>query len=111
MLRGRGSELCALEHLIAEARAGRAGALLLRGPPGVGKSALLAHAATAADGMTVLRAAGVQAEHDMPFSALHSLFRPVLPLVERLPVRQREAMRGALALGPPTGDDRFLVSA
>ncbi|HEY7050219.1 MAG TPA: AAA family ATPase [Jatrophihabitantaceae bacterium] len=111
MLRGRGSELRALERLIGEARAGRAGSLVLRGPPGVGKSALLAHAAAAADGMTVLRAAGVQTERDLPFSVLHSLFRPVLPLIERLPTRQRDAIRGALALGPPTGDDRFLVSA
>src|SRR5215475_4654468 len=111
MLRGRGSELRVLDRLIAEAKTGRAGALLLRGPPGVGKSALLSHAASAADGMTVLRAAGIQAERDMPFSVLHSLFRPVFGLVERLPARQRDALRGALALGPPTGDDRFLVSA
>jgi hypothetical protein len=111
MLRGRGSEQRALEDLIGRARAGRAGSLVLRGPPGAGKSALLSYAASAADGMTALHASGVQAERDMPFSVLHVLFRPAFVLIDRLPDRQRDALRGALALGPATGEDRFVVSA
>jgi DNA-binding CsgD family transcriptional regulator len=111
MLLGRRVQQGRIDHLLAHARAGRGGSLVVRGPPGAGKSALLQYAASAAGDMLVLRASGVQAEHDLPFAVLHQLLRPAFDLVRRLPTPQREALEGALALGPATGADRFVVAA
>lgn len=111
MLRGRDSERGALDLLLDRARRGRSGSLSLRGPPGTGKSELLKYAMSAADGMALLLASGVRAERDLPFAVLHQLFRPVFGRLHHLPDIQRAALQGALALGPPTGADRFVVSA
>jgi DNA-binding CsgD family transcriptional regulator len=120
MLHGRQAECDALERLLAEARRSRSGVLVVRGEAGVGKSALLDHAAGRADGLAVLRAGGVESEAELPFAALHQLLRPVLGLVGRLPPRQAAALGGALGLDAPPedreseelkGSDRFLVSA
>ena len=110
MLYGRRAECDALERLLADARRSRSGVLVVRGEAGVGKSALLDHAAGRADGMTVMRAAGVESEAELPFAALHQLLRPVLGLAGRLPGHQAAALAGALGLQPPEGRDRFLVS-
>ncbi|MFD7659658.1 AAA family ATPase [Actinosynnema sp. NPDC059797] len=45
MLHGRSAELAALDRLLADARAGRSGVLVVRGEAGIGKSALLDHLA------------------------------------------------------------------
>jgi DNA-binding CsgD family transcriptional regulator len=114
MLYGRRVECDALDRLLADARRSRSGTLVLRGEAGVGKSALLDHAAGRAEGMAVLRAAGVESEAELPFAALHQLLRPVLDLAGRIPEAQAAALGGALALepsGPEDRDqDRFLVS-
>ena len=47
-LRGRRRELAELDALISRARTGRSGALVVSGEAGVGKTALLDHAATRA---------------------------------------------------------------
>ena len=103
MLYGRRAECDALERLLADARRSRSGVLVVRGEAGVGKSALLDHAAGRAEGMTVLRAAGVESEAELPFAALHQLLRPVLGLAGRLPGHQAAALAGALGL-EPTGE-------
>jgi DNA-binding CsgD family transcriptional regulator len=109
VLYGRQEERAALDVLLGDARDGRSGALVIRGEPGIGKTALLEYAAEAADGMRVLRAAGVESESELPYAALHQLLRPVAADVDRLPEPQREAL-GA-ALGTVAGrPDRFAVS-
>ncbi|MEU4443878.1 AAA family ATPase [Actinosynnema sp. NPDC050801] len=45
MLHGRSAELTVVDRLLTDARAGRSGVLVVRGEAGIGKSALLAHAA------------------------------------------------------------------
>ncbi|TMR91695.1 ATP-binding protein [Nonomuraea basaltis] len=62
MLMGRRLERGRLGVLLAEAREGRSGALVVRGEAGVGKSALLEDLASVADGMGVLRGAGIETE-------------------------------------------------
>jgi DNA-binding CsgD family transcriptional regulator len=108
---GRAEEREAIERLLAGARDGRSGILLLRGEPGVGKSALLAYAVTAAADLCVLRAHGVESESELDFSGLHELFAPVLERLEELPEPQAEALRGALRLAPAGDVDRFAVAA
>jgi AAA ATPase domain len=93
---GRADERAAIGRLLADSRAGRSGALVLSGAPGVGKSALLAHAIDLAEGMRVLQAGGVETEIDVAFAGLDQLLRPVLALAERLPPRQADALLGAL---------------
>ncbi|MFD0887866.1 ATP-binding protein, partial [Streptosporangium algeriense] len=46
MLYGRAAEQAVIDRLLREARAGRSGALVVRGEPGIGKTALLDHAAS-----------------------------------------------------------------
>ena len=55
-------------------------ALVIVGEPGIGKTALLNHAADAAvlAGTRVLRAEGVEFEADVAFSGLNQLFVPLL---------------------------------
>src|SRR5580693_4914085 len=108
-LYGRDAELAALSDLLDQARQGTSGTLVLRGDPGIGKTALVTHVTAAADGFRVIRGAGIEEESELPFAGLHLLLRPALGRVDALPDVQAEALRGALGLtkaGPP---DRFLV--
>jgi DNA-binding CsgD family transcriptional regulator len=107
---GREAERERIDTLLSGARAGSGGALVLRGEPGIGKSALLRYAEDRADDMRVLRARGVEAEAELPFSGLHELLRPALELLDEIPERQAGALRGAFGLGPPL-DARLLIGA
>ncbi|SBT40300.1 LuxR family transcriptional regulator [Micromonospora auratinigra] len=107
MLYGREAELAAVGALLATVRRGGSGALVVRGEPGIGKTALLAHADLA--GLRVLRAAGVESEAELPFAGLHLLLRPVLDRLDAVPAVQAEALRGALGLAAAGAPDRFLV--
>ncbi|GAA3275529.1 helix-turn-helix domain-containing protein [Dactylosporangium vinaceum] len=110
MLVGRSQEQARLAALVEAARDGTGGALVLRGDPGIGKTALLDWVATVpAAGATVLRAAGAEFEADLPFAALSQLLRPVLHRLDALPAPQRAALAGAFGLGPPQQGDRLLV--
>ena len=108
-LHGRRSERDALDRLIEAVRAGESRALVVRGEPGVGKTALLEYLVEQASGCRVARAAGVQSEMELAFAGLHQLFAPMLDRLERLPVPQRDALRTAFGLSPGPAPDRFLV--
>jgi predicted ATPase len=111
-LLGRDRECAAIDALLEDARAGAAGALVVRGEAGIGKSAVLGYAVQqVARGMLVLRADGVEAESDLAFAGLHGLLRPVLAHLGELPQPQSAALAGALGLAPSTGSDRLLISA
>ena len=108
-LRGRRDECALLDGLLAGARGGHSGVLVLRGEAGFGKTALLEHAVESASDLTVLRAMGVEAEVELAFAALHQLCAPVLGGLDRLPGPQSDAL--AITFGLETGPvpDRFLV--
>ncbi len=110
MLLGRDLECARLESLIGATRAG-GGALVLRGVPGAGKSALLDFAAARAQGLTVLRAGGIPGEAEIAFAGVLELLRPVLDRLPELPGPQRTALGGALGLLAPVERERFLVGA
>jgi DNA-binding CsgD family transcriptional regulator len=96
---------------LERARAGRSGALVVLGEPGIGKSALLDYAARRAAGTTVVRALGVESEAELEFSALLDVCRPLLHRLPLLPRRQADALAGALGLGPAEAVDRLAIGA
>jgi DNA-binding CsgD family transcriptional regulator len=108
-LRGRRSECGVLDQLVADIRAGRSRALVLRGEAGAGKSALLDYLDEHATGCRIVRAAGVEQETEFAFAGLHQLCVPLLDHLDHLPGPQRDALATAFGLsaGPPP--DRFLV--
>jgi hypothetical protein len=67
--------------------------LVVRGEPGIAKSALLAVTAerAAASGMRVLTTSSFQSEADLAFAGLHQLLRSVLGQVKRLLDAGRDA--------------------
>ena len=85
--------------------------LVVAGEPGVGKTALLQDAIAGADGMQVILVAGVESEAAMPFGTLFDVCRPFLGSIDELPDRQRQALEGALAMGPAAEGDRFAIGA
>src|SRR2546421_5815062 len=108
-LLGRRSESKTLDRLLEVVRAGESRALVIRGDPGVGKTALLEYIVEHATGCRVARAAGVQAEMELPFAGLHQLCAPMLDRLERLPAPQRDALGAAFGLSAGHAPDRFLV--
>src|SRR5580700_751405 len=108
-LTGRISERAVLDRLVADVRAGEGRALVVRGEPGVGKTALLDYLAGQASGCLVARAAGVQSEMELAFAGLHQLCAPMLDHAESLPGPQREALQPAFGLSVGPVPDRFLV--
>ena len=110
MLHGREPDCAALRELLDAARLSRSAALVIRGEPGVGKTALLEYAAEHAAGLRVLRGTGVQSEVTLPFAALHQLLYPVLDQLPALPTPQSAALGAAFGLTPGRSDDPFLVA-
>src|SRR5687768_3826168 len=108
-LRGRRSECETLDRLVADAKAGQSQVLVLRGEPGVGKSALLEHVMGRTAGWRILRAAGVESEMELAFAGLHQLCLPVTGYLDRLPSPQRDALATAFGLRGGSAPDRFLV--
>jgi DNA-binding CsgD family transcriptional regulator len=98
-----------LDRLIEAARIGEARALVVRGEPGVGKTALLDYVVEHASGCRVARAVGFQSEMELAFAGLHQLCAPMLGRLQRLPVPQRAALRTAFGLDLGSAPDRFLV--
>jgi DNA-binding CsgD family transcriptional regulator len=108
-LTGRRSECDLLDRLVDAVRGGESRALVVRGEPGVGKTALLEYLLEQASGCLVARAVGVQSEMELPFAALHQLVAPMLDHLEHLPGPQRDGLRTAFGLNPGSAPDRFLV--
>jgi DNA-binding CsgD family transcriptional regulator len=108
-LRGRDSECATLDRLLDAVRGGESRALVLRGEPGVGKTALLEYAIGAAPDLRVLRAVGVESETELAFASLQHLCAPMLDRLERLPGPQQDALRVAFGLSGGQAPDRFLV--
>jgi DNA-binding CsgD family transcriptional regulator len=105
----RGAERQRIDDLLELVRQGLSGVLVLRGGDGVGKTSLVDYAVRAASGFRISAIAGVESEINLPHGALHQLLIPFLPLIDDLPVPQRQALQAAFGLiaGPPP--ERFLV--
>jgi DNA-binding CsgD family transcriptional regulator/tetratricopeptide (TPR) repeat protein len=108
-LHGRRRECQTVDQLLAAARSGRSGALVVRGSPGIGKSALLGYAMESASGFRQARATGVQSEMELAFAGLHQFCGQMLGRLHRLPGPQRDALSAAFGLTAGGAPDRFLV--
>src|SRR5688572_12591991 len=108
---GRHAERATIERTLAAARAYRGGVLLVRGEAGIGKTALLEHARSAAmtSGFRVESAAGVESETQFAFAGLHQLCAPLLDRAAALPGPQQNALNVAFGLHEGAAPDRFLV--
>jgi AAA ATPase domain len=109
-LSGRRSECALLDGLIAAVRRGESRALVLRGEPGVGKTALLAYLVAAASDLTVIRSAGLESEMEFAFAGFQQLFGAwALARAEQLAAPQRNALRRAFGLIDGPAPEVFLV--
>src|ERR1700680_3516691 len=108
-LRGRSRERERLGRLLTGIRSGRSGVLVVRGEAGIGKTALLEQLVEQASGCIVARAAGVQADMELPFAGLQQWFGSMLGSLERLPGPQRDAVEVAFGLRSGPAPDRFEV--
>jgi DNA-binding CsgD family transcriptional regulator len=106
---GRRTECATLDRLLSEVRDGASRSLVLRGDPGIGKSALLDYAAAAAGGSRVIRVTGVESEMEFAFAALQQACAPLLKHLDQLPAPQADALRVAFGLSRADPPDRFLV--
>jgi hypothetical protein len=98
-LLGRATERELLDGLLGSVRGGRSAALVIRGEAGAGKTTLLRYCSHQASGFRVAQLAGVEAEMELPFTAVHQLCAPLLGRVDALPAPQSAALR--IALGRP----------
>ena len=108
-LLGRQREIEVLDRLLDDVRGGASPALVIRGEPGVGKTALLDYLHERAPGRRVARAMGVQSEMELSLSGLHQLCAPMLGRLDGLPGPQRDALRTAFGLSAGEPPNRFLL--
>jgi DNA-binding CsgD family transcriptional regulator len=108
-LQGRGSECAVLDKLLEDIRVGESRALVVRGEPGVGKTALLQYLMGQTSRCRVACATGIQSEMELAFAGLHQLCAPMLDRLDRLPRPQRDALSTCFGLSVGDPPDRFLV--
>jgi DNA-binding CsgD family transcriptional regulator len=108
-LTDRRAERDVLDRLVAAVRLGESRVLVMRGEPGVGKTALLDYLAGRAAGCWVLRVSGVQWEMELAFAGIHQLCAPLLGRLEVLPGPQREALATAFGISAGPVPNLFLV--
>src|SRR6266700_2269970 len=106
----REQESAVLDDLVDRRRDG-GGAIVVRGEPGIGKSALLQRVRRRAEaqGVRPLITVGVESEAEFAFAGLHQLLRPVIGALAQLPESQRQTLEAALGLGVDLKPDSFRV--
>ncbi|MCO1594549.1 AAA family ATPase [Micromonospora sp. RHAY321] len=109
VLRGRRRERDTLDRLLRDVRAGHSRVLVLRGEAGAGKTALLDYLSEHVPAGRVTRAAGVEPESEIAYSALQQLCAPLLGHLDQLPDPQRVALATAFGLSPGNPPEGLLV--
>ena len=92
---GRARERERLDAMLAQARDGQSAVLVIRGEPGIGKTALLRYAARQASGLRTAEVEGIQAEMELPFAGIHRLCVPMLDEIDALAEPQQNALQVA----------------
>ena len=108
---GREDEVARIDALLDRVR-DRGGALVVRGEPGIGKSALLDRARGRASslGARALTSVGVESESELAFAGLHQLLEPIGNRIERLPDPQRQALDAAFGVDDLAEPDPFRIA-
>jgi hypothetical protein len=108
---GRKDEVVRIASVVDRIR-NRGGALVIRGEPGIGKSALLDRARDHAGslGARKLESVGVESESELAFAGLHQLLGPVSSRIEGLPDPQRQALDAAFGVDDRAEPDPFHVA-
>ncbi|MFI6304007.1 AAA family ATPase [Amycolatopsis thailandensis] len=102
---GRRDEIDRLLALVRAAGRGEGGVLVLRGEPGIGKTALLDHVErTAPEGFQLIHASGSEFEGELPFAALHQLCVPALAHLDSLSAPYRDSLLVAFGLADGAPD-------
>ena len=109
VLRGRRDECAVLDGCSTGRVTVRAACWCYAESAGIGKTALVEYAIESATDLTVLQAAGCEAEMELAFAALHQLCAPLLDRLDGLPGPQREALATTFGLSAGTVPDRFFV--
>ncbi|HEX3590536.1 MAG TPA: AAA family ATPase [Pseudonocardiaceae bacterium] len=103
---GRGPETARLRQLLTT---GRDAVLVVRGAPGIGKTALVEQVAKSAVGHQVVWLRGSPAQADLPYSTLHLLCSALSTQLASLERHRREALETAVGLRAGPVPDRLLV--
>src|SRR5215470_8671591 len=98
----RSDELARIESALSEARSGMGTLVVVEGPAGIGKTALLAAARTAAaeGGMRVLRSRATAMETNFAFGVVRQLFEP--PLAEASEPERADLLQAAAGVAAGT---------
>lgn len=109
-LLGRDRERAILSQLTFDVRSGRSRALVLRGEPGIGKTALLEYTIARAAGLSVIQITGVQAEGEIAYGGLHAVWVALTAeVIDQLPEPQRVALRVVFGVEVGAPPDPLLV--
>ncbi len=107
----REREVALLDSLLADAMAGAGRAVLVEGPPGIGKTRLLAEARrrAAASGARVLNARAGELEREFPYGVVRQLFEAAIgdPATLTGAAASARVVFSALGVGEPAGDASF----
>ena len=108
---GRVGESARVDALLDRVR-DRGGTLLIRGEPGIGKSALLDRARGRASslGARTLATIGVESESELAFAGLHQLLSPIGSRIQSLAGPQRQALDAAFGVDDLVEPDPFRVA-
>ncbi|WP_229068562.1 AAA family ATPase [Actinoplanes sp. DH11] len=107
---GRHHERAVLRELVEGARGASGDAILVTGPAGIGKTALVAETIEELTGVRVLQTTGAQYEMELPFAALQQLLQPLVDGIESLPEPQARAVASALGTGETVAPATVLVA-
>ena len=106
---GRAAERAAIDSLLDDARRGNARALVFRGPPGIGKSALVDYAIDAASGFRVVHLVGVESEMGFGYAAIHQVAHILHDCIDALHEPQRGVIDAILGNAEHGALDPFRV--
>jgi DNA-binding CsgD family transcriptional regulator len=110
MLRGRAEQCRTIDQLLDGIGGGRSFALVIRGEPGVGKTALLDYAAERSSACWVARVGGVESGTELAYAGLAQLLGgQMLERAAPLPAPQRDALRRAFGLMDGPAPASYLV--
>src|SRR5271156_3953674 len=107
---GRGVEQALIADCLADRDAGTT--ILVRGPAGIGKTALVDEAVRQArPSRRILRAVGNSPETGMAMAGLYQLLQPLLPLAHLIPAPRQAALRVAFGITAGAPPEPFALAA